>query len=668
MEEIFNSSLIISLGPSGRKALDFSKKLLGYLPGHFLNLIDYYEVESLQSIAKELQEIIDTKLLSAKNLNKLVDLGYKVRSENISAVRLNLYLFWDVYSSSQSAYEAVKAISELNFGNIDKNQHSGASLYIIPMMEREWVIEENKGMEAIEALGNIISFISKEESMLAMDSKVFVLHAISNDGTRIPMEELASAGGMITYLNILPSKEPPLAQFNRRLLREEGAYKVGTIGIAGHMISKDKLLEDFSKYLSIDILRHAADYEANENYKNYDIFKLIDFESQKNVLSEGVTITQHEEGYRLASSEDMEIKLGRDGAQYPAVFKAWEEYIEKQCLVSFKGIIDKNAAENEEALIKNIEADLRHMIENCSLKEALNYINTLEKEISKQKSPRKPYMHIDTLTLNEELRDRVNKSSKLLANLYHRFAIKSLHCFMDNYKEQILKKAGNLINVYIEKAIEEGYKRLISHLAQRKQLLYRCIDNAKELSTSISQIQEHEEYMGSLITDLLSFQDRHNLYIEKRPKASEAYKDFLANLQSFEELADKTLSDKLKEYTIKVSQAYIDIDFFDYMSVEAISMWIDKGMVKSKYLLQFTSNESLEEHAQVISPAKVQGAVKGATSGKLSTCQVKVVEGEPAYINCMAIIRFCLGVSIDNITSVRKLKEKHKTNADLDTL
>jgi hypothetical protein len=658
MDEIFNPSLIISLGPSGRKALDFSKKLLSHLPAHLLNLIHYYEIQSLWSVSKELQEVIDTKLLSSKHLNRLVDLGFKIRSENISAVRLNIYFLWDVYNSEQSAYEAVKAISELYFGNIDRNQHSGASLYIIPMMEREWVIDENKGIEALEDLNHIINYISTEESMLAMDSKVFVLHCISSDGTRVPMEELASACGMTAYLNILPSKAPPLAQFNRRMLRDEGDYKVGAIGIASLIVSTDKLLEEFSRFLSIDILRHAAGNENGEEHKIYDIFRLIAFESQKNVVSQGVNVTSDEGGYKLANIEGFDIKLGKDEAGYPAVLKAWEEYIEKQCLPGIKTVIDRNASENEEALIKAIETDLRHIIQNCSLKEAVTYINALEREISKQKPPNNPGIHIDTSALNKKLQARVNKHPKLIANLFHKFVVKRLHSFMDNYKEQILLKAGSLINTCMEKAVEEGYKHLLGHLEARKQILYKCIDNAKELSRSIAPEQKYEEDLGSLTADLFNFQDRHNFYMERRPKASEAYKGFSANLQRLEEFADNIFSERLKEYAIKTSQAYTDLDFFKLMSDEAVSRWIDKGIIKSKYLLQFTGNESLEEHAMFISPSRVNETTKDAVSQKLSGYQVHVAEGNPAYNNCMSIIRFCLGVNMENITCARNPKEQ----------
>jgi hypothetical protein len=644
MEEIFNPSLIISLGPSGRKSLDFSKKLLGHLPAHFSNLIHYYEVESLESISKELQEIIDTKLLLAKHLNKLVDLGCKVRSEHISAVKLNLYLLWDVYNFEQSAYEVVKAISELNFGNIDKNQHSGVTLYIIPMMEIEWVIEENRGIGAAEELREIIRFIAKEESMLAIDSKVYVLHCVSKDGTRISMEELEQASGMVTYLNILPSKNPPLSRYNRRLLKNEAAYKLGTIGITSLTVFKDRFLEDISKYLSIDILKHASEYEADENYKSWEIFKLISYENQKHALKQGANMTVKEEVFN--------VKLPEDINEYAVVFKAWEKNIEDQYLNDIKIIIDKNAAENRESLIKGIEVDFRHVVLNSSLKEAVKYINVLEQEITKQRRNYRSSVNIDTSKLNEELQAKIEKYPRFIVKLNNSFFMKELYNFMDSYKEQVIKKAESQINDYIEKTVEEVYKNILRHLAARKEILFKGINNAKELSISITPVQKEEETEGSLITDLFNFQDRYDLYKEKCPKALEAYKGFLTGRESFEQFADKELSSKLKDYSQKVSQTYADLDFAEYISFkykdnlkEELCKWTDRAMVKSKYLLQFTSGEALEEHLIFITSPKVYEEVKDISS------QEKLPNSQ-AYTNSMSIIRLCLGINIDNIASL----------------
>jgi hypothetical protein len=642
MEEIFNPSLIISLGSSGRKAQDFSKKLLSQLPEHFSNLIDYYEVKNFETISKELQEIIDTKLLSAKHLNKLVDLGFKVRSENISTVKLNLYILWDVYGFEQSASEVVKTLSELKFANIDRNQHSGASIYIIPMMERRWALEKNKTVEASQNLKEILSFISKEESMLTMDSKVYMLYCISNDGTRISMEELEQASGMITYLNILPSKNPPLSQYNRRLLKIEAAYKLGTIGITALIVFKERLLEDFSKYLSIDILKHAIEYEADENYKSYEILKLINYENQKHILNQGINTIQNEEIFNLKLSEHIN--------ECSAVFKVWEKNIENQYLNGTKIIIDKNATENRESLIKNIEMDLRNVILNSSLKEAVKYINVLEEEIVKQRHNYRPGIYIDTSKLNEELQAKIEKYSKFVTKLNNSFLMKSLYSFMDSYKEQVIKKAENQVNDYMEKTEEEIYKYILNHLAAKKEILFKCINNAKIIVMAKATVQKEED-AGSLITDLLNSQDRQDFYKKKCPKALEAYKGFLIGLEGFEEFADKALSSKLKDYSLKVSQTYADLDFAEYISFkykdnlrEELCRWMDRGIVKSKYLLQFTSSESLEEHLIFITSPKVYEEVKDISPGKLSDYQ--------AYTNSMSIIRLCLGINIDNIASL----------------
>lgn len=658
MDDIFNPSLIISLGPSSKRALDFSKRLINHMPEYFLNLIDYYEVQSLETISGELQEIIDTKLLSARNINKLVDLGYKVRSENISTLKVNLYIFWDVYGFELNAYEAVQAISELKFGNIDRNQHSGASLYIIPMMEREWVIDEDRRIETAEELSRIVSFISKEESMLAMDSKVYVLSSVSSDGTRIPMEELEQACGMLAYLNILPSKEPPLAHFNKRPLMNEATYKIGTVGIASLVVFKDKLLEDFSKYLSMDILKHAAGFEGDEDYKDYEFFKLIDYKNQKDMLKQGVNVTPNEDSFGLGNTENFDI------AQYPSRFNAWQQYLENQHLYEMKMIIDKNCEENTNALIKKIEEDLRHITVSSSLKETVIYISTLDGLIKRQRPDSKLRTNIDTSILGEELKSRVGRYSGLKAYFYYRFAHKGLNNFMNKCRKQAIKKIEGLIEAYIEKCIEESYRNILSYLAERKQLIHECINNMNKLSVSFAPLPHEEETMGSIVTDLLSFEDRHKFYKDKCPKIEHTYRGFLAELEGLEELGEKTLSVKLREYALKVSKSYINSNFLEYIGFkhkknldEELCRWINRGKVKSKYLLQYINNEYVEEHSLFMASPEAYKAVKDICPESISIFEASVIESED-YLSSISIIRLCFGVNIDNITSLKNIKER----------
>jgi hypothetical protein len=695
MDEIFNPSLLISLGPSSKKALDFSKKLLSYLPSHFLNLIDYYDIQDIAKLSKDLQEIIDTKLLCAKYLNNLVDLGYKVRSQNTNSVKLNLYLFWDVYNADQSCYEVVKEIYELNYGNIDKDQHSGASLFIIPIMEKEWGLEESR-VESVQSLEEVINFISQEEKLLVLDSKVFLLHCISNDGTRIPKRELEYICGTLTYLNVLPSKDPPLSHFNPRILMNEAAYKVGTIGITSLTVFKEQLLDEFSKYMAVDILNFASVHEEEESYRNYKAFGLLEYES--------IDISE-EEGRFL-------IKLPKDIEQYPEVFKKWEEQVEQYCTNEVDKIIDIKTKKNTNNIMANIEEDLRDIVLRGGFKGALNYIDVLQGEIHKQKYTNKSAVKLDTSKLNAEMKWRVDNNPNTIgyiikcvilaafllysiinltfslltlelriilivafftvfsisAYLDYKFSLKNLNSFIEAYKEAILKNGRNLTNSFIHKSRIEGLETISNYLEERKQTFISCISNAQKLVKTLNPLApKEEEELGNLITDLLSFKDRYLFYKEKCPRTEETFRGFSKSLGGIEEFASDTLLEKISNYTRDISLEYVNLDFFEYAKFkykekfnDELNRWIDKGIVKSKYLLQYINNEMLEEHSIFITSPEVLRAVKGISSGKLANFEVSVIEGEDVHANCISIIRLCLGVDLNNITPFKKLKGRER--------
>lgn len=720
MDEIFNPSLLISLGPSGRKALNFSEKLLSYLPSYFLNVVDYYSVENIENVSEQVQAIVDNKLLSAKHLNKLVDLGYKVRSENVSSVKLNIYMLWDVYNSEQSAYEVVKTLTNLNYGNIDKDQHSGVALFILPMMDKEWLLEDKNSLESIRKLNTLIDFISQQESILSFDSKVYMLHCVSNDGTRIPKEELEKICGILAYLNILPSKDPPLSHFNRRLLMDENSYKVGTIGITTLTVLKDKLLEDFARYLSVDLLNYASTYEINIDYRNYTVFDLLAYENQRNILRRDVNIVEDDEGYKLSNIKKFELELPKDIASYPSIFKNWEEYIEHQCLSEIRKTIDTNNTLAVDRIIDNIEEDLKDIIFKYSLREAVKYISLLEEEISKQKPNNKSRINSDTSRLNKELTSRVNNYPNLfgyifkcltlgvfflyaivniivpllppslnivflllfllvfcfIAYLDFLFTQKRFKTFLERYKAEIFKKSGALISLYIEKSIVDIQKNLLNYLNNKKRLIISCIENCRTVSKNInSKPLVEEESLGNLITDIFNFKDRREFYKDKSPIISDIYRKFIMELEIYESFRREDIEGKLLSFALKASQTYVDLDFFEYMKFkykddirEELSNWIDKGIIKSKYLLQYINNDFLEEHSLFITSPEVHRVVKDMRDSKLSNFQVSIVEGKDIYTNCISIVRLCLGIDFNDITSVKKIKTNEKADEKEDSM
>lgn len=711
MDEVFNPSLVISLGPSANKALDFSKQLLSSIPEHFQRVIEYYEAKEIKEISKDIQSIVDTKLLAAKNLNKLLDLGYKVRSENITSVKINLYLLWDVYKSEISAYEIVKCLSELNYGNIDKNQHSGVCLFIIPILEKEWLLEESGNARSVNMLQRVIEYISDKENMLNLDSKAYILHCVANDGTRIPKEELEYISALIVYLNILPSKDPPLAHFNKRLLMHESKYKVGTIGITSLTVFKDRLLTEFSRHLSADILKHAAEYESGISFEDYKVLSLINYEREKRILVNGLNVAEQEGNFKLGDSGRFDIKLPNDRSSYPAVFKNWEEYVGNKCLAELKEKVDGNVQKNTEDITAIIEGDLKEIITKYSLKDGVNYLDALENKIKEQKPSKRASISNDTSTLNKELQKHIDNCPNLvgyvvksiilftfltysmfnlifphfkvlywpilfiaaliifvsLSYLDYQYNFKKLSKFLIKYKDSIFKKSGTLLSLYVEKKIFSGHKDILYFIAQKKEVLINCIKSVKEVQGHMLPIKtESHEFLGNLITDLLSFEDRKQFYLEKTPYIPQMYTSFLREAEQFEEFSSEAIGNMVLEFSLKASPVFVDLDFYEYLlfkykenAEQELSKWVDKSVVKAKYLLQYINKNLQEEHSLFITSPEVYKISRGIVSNKLNNFNLAIIDGEDIHTNCTSIIRLCLGVDFNNIITLRRfLKEE----------
>jgi hypothetical protein len=712
MNEIFNPSLVISLGPSGRKALEFSKKLLSYLPKHFLDVIDYYSVEETEGISKDLQEIIDSKLLSAKYLNKLMDLGYKVRTENISSVRINLYLLWDVYNSDFSADEIVRTLSTLNYGNTDKDMHSGVTIFIIPIMEKEWLLEEAEGRASIEELKQIINFISEKDNILFLDSKVYVLHCVSNDGTRVSIEELQYIGGLLSYLNIIPSEDPPLSHFKKRILMEERKYKVGTIGITTLMVFKDKLLEDFSKYMAVDILKYASRQESGECFEGYLSYHQINYNSQRSILSNDINLIKENDYYILNSVDKFEDIIANDVLSYPKTTKELEQFIDRQYLPDMKETIDNNSNIYLAELKENIEDDLKRIALKFSLKDSLKYLNTLKEKAAEDISINKTKINVDTDGLNVKLEEKVNNVPNLegyilkcailaafflysLINIVfpvffiipcivivvilygvfltfvyidYCYVHKQLKRFLEMYKKEILKKYGELINLYIEDKIADNQNSMQDYLSQRIKIIESCILHCVKTSKEVTPIIEmEEEGYGNLITNLLDSRDRHNFYIEKSPRVCDLYRKFVGELSSFEEFQKENLKGRIIEFSLKTSDSYVDLDFYEYLkfkykqkSIDELSHWLDKGTIKSTYLLQYINNDSLEEYSLFITSPEVNIVTKDMNLRNLADYEPSIVDGANVCINTISLIKVCLGIDFESIAAVKKTKKGDK--------
>jgi hypothetical protein len=94
---------------------------------------------------------------------------------------------------------------------------------------------------------------------------------------------------------------------------------------------------------------------------------------------------------------------------------------------------------------------------------------------------------------------------------------------------------------------------------------------------------------------------------------------------------------------------------YKYNLEEELKNWLEKGVIKSKYLLQYINNKLLEEHALFITSPEIYRAASEIRGGRLSNFQAAVIEGKDIYTNCISLVRLCLGVELDSITSVKML-------------
>ena len=135
MSKLFSPTLVISVGPSAKKALNNLDDMIKNIPSYLKEVIELQDVEELESAKDIIQKSIDEKLLLAKNINKLIDMGYKIRTENTANIKISMYIFWDVYGVDFPIIDLVKKIFEINYCVVDKRKHSGLTLTILPILD-----------------------------------------------------------------------------------------------------------------------------------------------------------------------------------------------------------------------------------------------------------------------------------------------------------------------------------------------------------------------------------------------------------------------------------------------------------------------------------------------------------------------------------------------------
>ena len=142
---------------------------------------------------------------------------------------------------------------------------------------------------------------------------------------------------------------------------------------------------------------------------------------------------------------------------------------------------------------------------------------------------------------------------------------------------------------------------------------------------------------------------------------------FLKEEKDYEEYEKQTLEHKLLQFTSKVSKTYLNYEFYDYVvfkfnddAEEEILKWMDRGAVKSKYLLQFMDEDTLEEHSFLITTPEIFKVSRDMISNKMEDLNITIVSDSDVNVNNISVLRLCLGVNLDNIFSTQKIERRGK--------
>lgn len=704
MNDVFNPSLVISVGPSAKKALDFLNGMLSEIPKHFLNLIECYNIEIIDEIQMELQGIVDNKLLSAKNLNKLVDLGYKVRTENIEGVKIDIYFLWDMYNSEISASELTSIIYGLNYGNVDKSQYSGVSLYLMPIVDKEWLYSEEAKLRGINNLKKIARFITKQEHMININSKIYIFHSISKDGTRISKEELECISSHLIYLNIIPSKQSPLSYINQRLLIHESDFKIGTVGISALTVRKDKLLEEFSGYLAYDIIERVISFEKNMDYSHYDSFRNIKNSSNINELKSLIPHIDVDE-IILEFNKD----LIEDIWDYPRIMKSFEETFEEKYLGKVKKKIDESSISIVNRAREAIHRELNEIVLKYSLKQGQNFLLNVLKNVKEQSIGLAIHLPKNESNFNEALKKKVEnypsligfivKAAVLLTFLIYslnnlgvpylnlgmkiiyialltglvacftwldyKYKVRKFENFINAYIEEVYKNSGSIVNQYIERKLAEVQKSIINVINEEMIKVNEGIRNCKKVRSNIIAITEGDEGLEeNLVTSLLTFEDRKRFYEAQCQDISNIYQGFVSKLSNFNEFREENIQEIIEKYSKEVANSYISLDFYEFLKFKygdelsnGISCWVDKAVIKSKELLQYNNTKELERHMMFVATKDFIEASKDVLTRKLCGYEISAIDREHTFVNSISIIKLTLGLELNSITPFMNIEE-----------
>ena len=709
MSKLFSPTLVISVGPSAKKALNNLDDMIKNIPSYLKEVIELQDVEEVDSAKDIIQKSIDEKLLLAKNINKLIDMGYKIRTENTANIKINMYIFWDVYGVDFPIIDLVKKIFEINYCVVDKRKHSGLTLIILPILDMEWKYRDSKIIKSKEEISELIKYLGIQDNMININSKVFLMHPVSNDGLRTPKYELEYVCAVLTYLSILPSKNPPLINYSKRLLKHEGDYKVGTIGVSTLTIFKEKIKEQFTAYLINDLIDYSINYESKNELSSYVSNSIIEGNYIVNILSEGVSIGE-KDNIKLALDKEFMLNpidktlLEIDVEKIAQHIESWEDTVKVKYVQSIEEKISFRLEKLKEEAKEKIKRDLDSVINFTSLREGKRFLKILRDRIDiltvqySAKEIYKPVIDIGTISKKVEgLPNNIGYWIKILCfmlfYLYGFFEISKRIAYLSNtvkiiicslsiiaflgiayfklrkkynslikqikkYEEEVCKREGSIINKYISDNIIKYYDFLNEFINKEMQEVDEVIGKCRNIKVTIEEFKEIEDTAyGNLVTDLFDHRDRRKFYEYYKEDIPDIYLNLIKEIGGYKKLNNDLIVEKLRKFSDNIAKSYTNIDFYEYVKfkwgndrAEGIRGWIGNGLIKSKELLQFNQDDNLEQYKIFIGSKEFIDGEKDILINSLSNYDIVTIDGKDIYTNCISIIKVSLGINIDTIT------------------
>lgn len=709
MNEIFNPTLVISIGPSAKKALEYLKAMLRDVPDYLYDVIELCEVNHIENAENKIQKIIDDKLLNAKKINRLVDIGYKIRTETTASIKINIYVYWDLYEANFPMAQLIEGLLHLNYGMVDKTKHSGVCLFLLPMLDKEWGYDGKVSQEKVSELKAVREILCKKENMINMDSKVYLTHTIARDGLRIPKNELEYIIAMITYLTILPSESPLLSTYSKRLIMHEKDFKIGTLGISTLTVFKERLKEEFAENLSRDIIDYGCNHLEEVDYNIYSSLNLIEGKNISNVLSTNIPLNLSNEEMLLVT-EKYKIQMGNEGLldrqpeTYIERLHNTESRLNKEFIEPLKENIEKKKVELIDETKLKINTDLNSVVLTYSLIQGKGYLEELRRKVKKQSVNFQAEMVERDENIKDELLSKIERYPNFIGFWFKFFIIflflfdtilsvqgkittvstamkvviitifllfvvaitameylyqdKSFVKFIKKYIDNIYINGAATLKKKVAEEVLNYYEDIISYIEEEIKAIDEIISSFTNYKVYSGDFNEDEEnYDEILINDLLSSEDRKSFYHSSEKDIKHIYTKYVGRLPTYEVLKDPSQERLLKEFSSDIAVEYVNIDFYDYakfkwkdnFKVEA-GQWIDKAIVKSKELLQYNEDYNLEGQKIFVGSKDFMDECKETIASNLNGYKMLSIEGKDIHTNCISIINLTLGIDLDKIT------------------